>query len=195
MRQRVLALGIVALAAGGTACAALLGIDDGIPRDDAGADVGLDVAPPSDAGPDVDPDAKADASDATVDAPKPFSPLACGSATCNAVGEVCCRTGTGGDAGYVYKCLADASACTGTAPLTVSCDRAANCAAQGKVGEICCANAYQTAATKVSCSAPSFCPTNTFTIVCGPGDDEVCASVALTCQTSTVTAVGWTICK
>lgn len=194
MRQRLLVLGVVVLAAGGTACAALLGIDDGIPRDDAGVDVTVDAPVTADAQPDVVLDA-GDGGDATVDAPKPFSPLACGSATCNAVGEVCCRTGTGGDAGYTYKCLADAGACTGTAPLTVSCDRAANCAAQGKVGEICCANAYQTAATKVSCSAPSFCPTSTFTIVCGPGDDEICASVALTCQTSTVTAVGWTICK
>lgn len=175
------------------ACAAILGIDEGIPRDDAGtADVTFDVAPPVDATAEAAPDG---ASDAIVDVPKPFSPLRCGSATCNALGQVCCRTGAGGDAGYAYKCIDDAGACTGNLPVVVACDRAANCAAQGKPGEICCANAYSSPATKVSCAAPSFCPTNTFTIVCGPGDDEICVGNGLACLSSTVTIVGWDICK
>jgi hypothetical protein len=170
------------------ACATLLGIDDGIPRGDAGVvDVGIDV-PTSDAAGDVATDA---AIDQVVAAPKPFSPLGCGTMTCNVLGEICCRTGTP-DGGYTYSCLADAGACQGTLPVVVSCSNTASCVAQGKPGTVCCANGASSPATKAECL--STCPLATATIVCGPGDDELCASTQ-TCAQSTITLVGWTICK
>lgn len=178
------------------ACASILGIDDGIPREDAGVvDVAQEVAPIVDSAP---PDAGRDAdasADVAVDVPLPFSALGCGSATCNAVTQACCRTGAGGDAGYVYKCISDAGACTGNLPVVVNCDRTDNCAAQGKPGQICCANALNNPATNVACTSPSFCPTNTLTILCGPGDDELCMSNGLACLPSTYTIIGWKICK
>lgn len=178
------------------ACASILGIDDGIPREDAGVvDAAPDVAPVVDSAvPDAGTDADA-AADVAIDVPKPFSPLPCGSATCNAVTQACCRTGAGGDGGYAYKCIDDAGACTGNLPVVVACASSANCTAQGKPGNVCCANAYNTAATSVSCTGPSFCPTNTFTILCGPGDDELCMSSGLSCASSVATIVGWNICK
>ena len=61
------------------ACASILGIDDGIPREDAGVvDVAQEVAPIVDSAP---PDAGRDAdasADVAVDVPLPFSALGCG---------------------------------------------------------------------------------------------------------------------
>lgn len=78
------------------ACANILGIDDGTPRDyDGSIEGGQDAA--ADA-----------AKDVVVDVP--FSPLSCGaSTTCNfAIGQACCRT----DAS-AYLCVSSAAACTG----------------------------------------------------------------------------------
>ena len=64
------------------------------------------------------------------------------------------------------------------------------------LGDICCANVVINAlATGVACVAPGACGADAGTIVCGPGDDELCASQGHSCLSSTVTIVGWNICK
>lgn len=200
MRRIVWMLGLSASSAALVACASILGLDDGTPREDAGpidatVDVTIDVISSTDATPDVvAPDV---GPDVAPDAPKPFSPLSCGSATCNAVTQECCRTGYGDDASpYAYGCVSDAGACKSASAILVGCDRAANCAAQGKPGHICCANVVVgDLATAVTCLAPSACGADAGTIVCGPGDDELCATQAFTCLASNYTIVGWNICK
>ena len=180
------------------ACASILGIDDGIPREDGGVGdaTTLDVAPAdSGPGPDAARDAIADGGfDAPVDV---YSPMSCGGNTCNAVTQGCCRTGNGGDASpYAYVCVNDGGACNGPAAIVVNCDRGANCAAQGQPGSVCCANVLINAkATGVTCVPPSACSAEAGTVVCGPGDDELCASQGHACLASTVTIVGWKICK
>lgn len=198
MRRAVFSLGLIASSLGLAACASLLGLDDGVPREDAGVgDVTVDATTDvisNDATPDVTADAIADAA---PDVPKPFSPLACGNGTCNAVTQACCRTGYGDDASpYAYVCVGDAGACKSASAALVGCDRASNCTAQGKPGQICCANVVVgDLATDVRCVSPAACGADAGTIVCGPGDDELCATQAFTCLASTYTIVGWNICK
>ena len=201
MRRAIWILGLFACSASLVACASILGIDDGTAREDGGAvDATLDVVSADsgdEGGGDAAPDAIVDAgADVPVDAPKPYSPLSCGSSTCNAVTQGCCRTGYGSDASpYSYVCVNDAGACTAAAALVVPCDRVANCAAQGKPGTVCCANRFETKATSVACLAPSACPIDASTILCGPGDNELCATHGWTCFESYTTIVGWDICK
>ncbi|HEX7603937.1 MAG TPA: hypothetical protein VF316_20105, partial [Polyangiaceae bacterium] len=132
----------------------------------------------------------------TVDAPKPYSPLPCGQGTCNAVTHACCRNGDGSDASpYSYGCVSDAGACTAGGAIVVGCNSVANCDAKGKPGTVCCANGYFNPATSVACVAPSACPDDAATILCGPGDDELCTAHGDSCLSSVQTIVGWNICK
>lgn len=198
MRRWVWVLGVLASSGAVAACASILGLDDGLPREDGGlADVTIDVLPSGDASADATPDASADAvADVLVDAPKPYSPIPCGNTTCNSVTQGCCRTGYGDDASpYAYACVNDAGACKAGGSIVVGCNSVANCAAQGKPGAVCCANTFQNLATDVSCVAPSACPDDAATILCGPGDDELCAAHAFACLPSSYTIVGWNICK
>lgn len=198
MRRWAWVLGMLAFSGALAACASILGIDDGLPREDGGlADVTLDVIPSGDSGGDATPDASDGAvADVIVDAPKPYSPLVCGNGTCNALAQGCCRTGYGDDASpYAYVCVNDAGACKAGGAIVVGCDSVASCAAQGKAGTVCCANGYFNPATAVACVAPSACPDDAATMLCGPGDDELCAAHGLACLSSVQTIVGWNICK
>jgi len=196
MRRWLWMSGVLASSAALAACASILGIDDGIPREDGGpGDATLDVVVGDSSG-DATPDVIADAApDVPVDAP--YSPLSCGSGACNAVTQACCRTGVGSDASpYGYVCVNDGGACLGGSAVLVGCDRAANCEAQGKPGDICCANVpINTKATAARCVAPSACAADAGTIVCGPGDDELCTALSRKCLPSSVTIVGWDICR
>ena len=199
MRRWVWMLGVLASSGALAACASILGIDDGLPREDGGSDATLDVLAGDsggEGGGDATPDVIADVgADVPVDAP--HSPLSCGNGVCNAVTQGCCRTGAGSDASpYDYVCVDDGGVCTGGSAVLVGCDRAANCTAQGKPGDICCANVpISTKATAERCVAPSACSISTGTIVCGPGDDELCTAQGRSCLPSSVTIVGWDICR
>lgn len=168
------------------ACAQILGIDDGTPRTyadgsivDASEETTTlpEAAPPVDAGIDV-----------------PFSALACGTSTCNAVTEGCCRQGDPIDAmAQSFACVSDASDCDGG--LVVTCDDSLNCAALGHAGYECCATVPDggSIATKTTCVVKGTC---TGTLMCTPGDDELCnADAGQSCLPSIQTIVGWTICK
>jgi len=173
------------------ACAQILGIDDGIPRTSDDASV-LDASTP-------ETTTLPDATPPPVDAPPdvPTSPLACGTNTCNALVQGCCRTGDPVDAAaQSFACVTDAAACTGG--LVVTCDNATTCAALGHPGDVCCANvpdggAY---ATKTTCVAAAACTAAGGAILCTPGDDEVCdVDAGQSCLPSVQTIVGWDLCK
>ena len=165
-------------------CADILGIDDGKPRTYEDASI-------PDASSDVTtlPDAKGDAADAAPEAAT--SPMPCGDASCNAIVEACCRTGsqTQADA-QAFACIASDASCGG---LKVTCADNANCAAQGHPGEECCAFIPDggTIATSTGCIKASSCGGGD---MCTPGDDENCTGDA-SCQPSIQTIVGWMICK
>ena len=167
-----------------SACADILGIDDGTPRtyQDASLDVSNDVTTLPDvkneAAPDVAPDV-------------PNSPLECGDASCNAYTQACCRTGDAVDAStQSFKCIAADASC---ASLKVTCTDNSNCAAQGHAGEECCGEVADggTIAFGTACVKPGTC---SGVLMCQPGDDEVCTGEA-GCKPSIQTIVGWTICK
>jgi hypothetical protein len=166
-------------------CADILGIDDGTPRTSEDAslpDVSNDVT--------ILPDVK---NDAVVDAAPeaaPNSPLACGDASCNAIVQACCRTGSATQVdAQAFACIASDASCAG---LKVTCADSLNCTAQGHPGEECCAVlpdggsvATSTTCSKTSCGASGLCQ---------PGDDEICTGDA-SCKPSVQTIVGWMLCK
>jgi hypothetical protein len=144
-------------------------------------DAGVDV---SDAGSDVVVDTGIDV---------PISPLLCGKSTCNALIELCCRTGDPLDAsGEIFTCMTDAAACSG---LAVVCDEPANCTAQGHPGDVCCAIVPDggSIANRTACVPQAACKGG---LMCQPGDDEMCRfDAGETCKASIATILGWDICK
>ncbi len=174
------------------ACADILGIDDGTAR--AG-----DASVPDAQGVDAGPDAKRP-SLVTGIAPPPFSPLACGSDTCNAVTQGCCSHGSGTDAAaFTYACVDfDGGDCEGG--LLYHCDRPDNCDHQGKPGDVCCAFAGGSGvAYDVECATAAECEdfdASYATRLCNPGDDSLCPPEAgLSCRPSVLTVIGYPICK
>ena len=155
------------------ACAEVLGIEDGVPRESDAA-VDRSVSPP-------------DSSARAV-------PLACGASSCLAAGESCCRSSldAGPDATSAsFRCLSDAAACSGQADVLYPCDRTAGCA----VGRVCCA--YSSGRTGSKCVALSECAGDGGgTVLCAPDSSTECApDSGLTCKPSTVTALGFYVCK
>lgn len=175
---------MIASAVAIAACADVLGIDDGIPRDYDAAIV--DASLPDAKVPDVTtPDAPVDAG---IDVP--MSPLVCGSSTCNALVEGCCRMGSVSQADA--ETFACAQSCDGG--LFITCDESANCAALGKPIE-CCAITPDggTNATSTACVAPGTC---SGAVMCRPGDDELCDfDAGEMCLPSVATILGYSICK
>jgi hypothetical protein len=182
VRPLLLALSIVPCA-----CASLLGVEDGIPRDDASVDGAI-----------VD---SSFVPDVVVDGNKPdtarFSPLSCGTTTCNAASnEACCRTGTGDDAAAMtFKCVTSAAACDPATSVFIPCERGSNCASQD-AGSVCCA--FGSPATSVGCSPT--CVDTGNTVVCDVADNDggdcpVLEAGPLACLPSQATLVGFTICK
>ena len=173
------------------ACANILGIDDGIPRaeDASVSDVHAEGAV-LDAG--LDADSQAEAA-------SPYSPLSCGSATCNAVTEGCCsrKSAVDGSVVYAYSCIADdGGSCDGGQLIT--CDRPDNCDKQGHVGEVCCALGTTPPST-VACTSALDCDypeTGLAYRLCEPGDDELCQpDSGKSCSPSASAAVGYLLCK
>lgn len=183
--SRRLVLGALLAITAVCACADILGIDDGKVRTEDASSI--------DAPADVTSDVAADApADAAIEAAT--SPLACGTSTCNALTEACCRTGDPADASaQTFACVAGDAGCAG---LRVTCDDPSTCAALGHAGEECCAEVFDggTYATDTACVAPGTC---SGTVMCAPGDDELCAGgdSGKTCQPSIQTVIGFMICK
>jgi hypothetical protein len=179
--RRIYAILGVSLCA--VACANILGIDDGIPRnDDASVDAYVDVM--------------VDVHDAAVDVPPegpPFSPLSCGGSTCNfAVGEACCRTGAA-----KYACVDAASSCMGG--TYIPCDRPEQCKGDAGPRECCTTDILTDAgtyvATSVACVASAQCsPIPTHYILCGDNDAADCPD-GEGCAQSVNTLPTFYICK
>ena len=178
MRARLLLLAATSVAV--SACAAILGIDDGTPRtDDAAVDASqgdADAAAPA--------DAAADAGEGG-----PLVPLKCGTTSCNyAVGQSCCRTGS-----TSYVCLDAGVTCSGT---LIECDRPEMCPPSDAGPVVCCADLASTeagaVATAVSCRLQALCAYSTHVYLCDDAGD--CLADA-SCLQSTVTLPTYLICK
>jgi hypothetical protein len=174
---------LAATCLGASACAAILGIDDGIPRgDDGGPDAPADVTNPGDGSSDGAADA------ATFDGP--FVPLQCGTgAACNAaVGEACCRTGA-----TTFECIDASAICTGT---LIQCDRPEMCPPDDAGPVVCCGDLVSTdagaVASAVSCKPATLCPYTAHAYFCGDAGD--CPADA-SCLQSTFTLPGYLLCK
>jgi hypothetical protein len=168
---------------GATGCAAILGIDDGVARDDAGpADATVEAA------------AKEGGAD-TSTTPDTAVPLACGNAVCNSLVQACCRTPkTEADAAITYDlACSKATDCADAGQVAVTCDRGATCAALGKPGTVCCVRLPMNQIT-FDCEPASSC-VDAGRIMCpGTGDDEECMG-GTTCQPSQTTIVGFDLCR
>jgi hypothetical protein len=179
--RRVVGPGMLLLVA--SACADILGIDDGIPRN-------VDASVPDVFVADVVvlPDVVVDAG---IDVPT--SPMACGTSSCNALTEACCRLGDPSDAsGETFLCVTDAAACA--KGLLATCVGPDNCTALGHPGDTCCGIIPDGGGvvTKATCVPAKTC---TGAILCGPGDDEACDVDGQTCKPSIASALGFLICK
>lgn len=182
MRRRA-ASALLVLAAALAACADILGIDDGKPRDyDASVDTGVVDA----SSPDVKETSAPDG---------PFSPLSCGTGTtCNfAIGEACCRTGP-----TTYKCVSAPGACTGT---YIPCDRASQCPQNTDAGAMLCCTTDSVndsgtyVADTVACLPTAQCdPEPQHYILCGDDSGASCPPEA-GCQESTTALPPFLICK
>ncbi len=184
MRWSRLTFALVVGCVGAAACADLLGIDNGLPRD---ASVDVDL-----------PDVAADVTDEkTLDAPveAPFSPLACGpTTTCNfALGETCCRTSP-----TAYACVDAAAACKGT---YIPCDRPEQCVGGDAGPRECCTTDVLTdagtyVASSVACASKAQCsPIPTHYVLCGDDDSGADCPDGTTCTVSTTTLPTFMICK
>ncbi len=87
----------------------------------------------------------------------PVAKIACGSDTCSVPAQDCCRT-SGFTGAPTYTCVTK-GACFGFQSLTIPCDDAADCAALGSPGQLCCYTAASNtgAVSDVSCRAASAC--------------------------------------
>jgi hypothetical protein len=199
MRHRWAIVGLMLVT---PACAAILGIEDGTPRDDASVDATtVDVGVPEIGPPDVAVEAEA--------GPPPLT-VPCGDAGPCIVGvNECCRKGS--NPNFTYACVTDASACTGNNAKAIPCDRAEVCAALNgpdaapdAAPQVCCADTVTTEAgtslSKVVCTGQQAC-LNTGVIMCPPlsGPDAApseagCPAPRL-CKPSVVYVPGYYICQ
>ena len=190
MRHRWLLLALLLVA---PACATILGIDEGTPREDASVDATVDLFVP-----DV---AVADVADVELDAGQLSVP--CGDAGACVVGQTtCCRKGS--NPNFTYSCVAEAGACTGANPHLIPCDRAALCAGfdAGPEGgpPVCCADTTATDAgtvlASVLCLSEKACLA-TGSIMCSPvvdAGDAGCPSPKL-CKANGSFVSGYNVCQ
>jgi hypothetical protein len=180
-------------------CATILGIDDGIPRGQDASVSDVQEAATVDGALDGALDAMLEAE--VEAAPPPYSPLLCGSNTCNAATQGCCShksTLADGAVAYAYGCIEDdGGVCDGGQLIT--CDRPDNCDKQGHTGEVCCAFGTASPST-VACAPASSCDYPDGGVpayrICEPGDDELCEpDSGKTCLPSNSAAVGYVLCK
>ncbi len=177
MRRRLLLLPFVSV--GVSACALILGIDDGIPR---GADAGLDASDATLDGPsDGGKDAKIDGS----------AGLSCGQASCDlGTGQACCRTGP-----TTFDCIDAGATCSGT---LIQCDRPEVCPVTDAGNTVCCADLVSTdagvVATSVSCKPEALCIPSQHAWLCDDAG-ECFPDASLGCVQSTFTIPPYYICK
>ncbi len=157
------------------ACALILGIDDGIPRNvDSGVDAALDAPPDA-------------TKDVTIDG---FLRLACGQTSCDlGSGQACCRTGP-----TTFDCIDAGATCSGT---LIQCDRPEACPAGDAGPNVCCADLVSTeagvVATSVSCKSEALCIPSQHAWLCD--DAGECFPDASGCVQSTFTIPPYSICK
>ncbi len=184
MRRAWTTLACIGLAA----CADILGIDDGSPRDyDGSVDTGkLDGS--------VNDVLLIDTKSQDIFVEGAFSPLSCGSSTCNfAVGQGCCRTGAS-----TYNCVdGGASSCSGT---YIPCDRPEQCGSGDAGAEQCCTtdvlnDSGTYVASSVGCLAAAACqPIPAHYVLCGDDSGVECGD-ATSCAPSVATLPTFLICK
>ncbi len=202
MRHRWALAGLLLVA---PACAAILGIDEGTPREDGGVDATIDLGTP-----DVAPfDAVVVDVVAEAEAGPPPLTVPCGDAGPCVVGQtVCCRKG--GNNNLSFSCLANSAACTGgTNPQDIPCDRAEVCVALDAgfgpdgAAPVCCAdtttNDSGTFLNRVVCMPQQQC-LNTGVQMCTPFPsdgggfaDSGCVAPR-TCRASQTYVPGYGIC-
>ena len=200
MRSRLawvaLSLSFFAAGCGGAADTDLFGT----PGTDAG--VGADVTT-KDTGKDNDvPDVRPPV-DAAPDVSQPPSPvLACGGSVnppkkCDALTELCCRTGT--TAPYAYDCITDPQNCMNSGDVPLNCSNTENCVAQGHAGTVCCASLIASGpntsiAYDASCLPKGQCTSgNAKAMLCNPNASNPCPNGG-TCKLSTATLTDYYIC-
>jgi hypothetical protein len=111
----------------------------------------------------------------------------CGDTACDPVGQVCCRQSDAG-ATPVDKCTA-IGACN---QLAIPCASAADCAASGRGGEVCCLTAGAgSVAGNVQCTAPGACAGSS---LCDRSAATPCGNGAQ-CVASVQTLPGYSYCK
>lgn len=160
-------------------------------------------------------DASTDASlrDASIDAAPvvdsavdridcPGAPTGSTSLACTVGKQTCCRRGAA--ASYTYACESPPPAgCTssgmGSAPLSVTCDDARDCAALGRPTTVCCGDYVtdaqnQPSVVSVSCVLAARClKTQSRVVLCGDGDGAQCPA-ATHCDVSQTALPGFRIC-
>ena len=196
----ILSLPFLVASCGGAADTDLLGTPP-----DGNGDAAADVTTPKDAArdnnvPDAMPPPPVDAAPDVL--PPPTSAIACGGAVnppkkCDAVTELCCRTGV--SSAYVYGCIADPKDCLNSGDVPFTCSNDQNCVAQGLVGNVCCASIIGngnggTVAYDVSCAPKASCyGGNQKLIVCNPQAPTPCPNGG-SCKLSSQTLNGYYIC-
>ena len=175
----------------------------GTPPNGNGVDAGTDVTTAKDTGRDNDvPDVTPPPIDAAPDiVVPPSSSIACGAASnppkkCDAVTEVCCRTGTVSP--FNYDCIADATNCMNSGDVPITCSNHENCVAQGLTGNVCCASLISggtgTVAYDVSCTPQAKCTSgNAKAIVCNPNAGNPCPNGG-SCKLSAQPLPGYYLC-
>jgi hypothetical protein len=158
----------------GTPSSPLLDGDGSVSHADAGSDAAKDTGHPE-AAPPLDV------------APPPG--VQCGEAVCTLGSQTCCREGTA--APYTLQCTA-ASACTG---LSIPCADAADCAAGGHPGDVCCGHFDKSdIVDQVGCVDPSGCRyVDSRVILCDPSAPDACPGGEM-CETSSLTLRGFNLC-
>ncbi|MBL8608675.1 MAG: hypothetical protein JNL38_15220 [Myxococcales bacterium] len=121
--------------------------------------------------------------------------IKCGATSCKPGVEICCRKP--GIPNPEYGCTAP-NACNGTNALAIPCDDAADCAAAGQTGTVCCArtiSAIDSRVNKITCEKPSNCVGDQSAIVCDPSLPSTgqCAAT-LSCKASVVSLPDYNLC-
>jgi hypothetical protein len=158
----------------GTPSSPLLEGDGSAVHRDAGTDAAKDTGPAEAAPP--------------HDAPS-LPGVQCGESTCSLGTETCCREGT--STPYTLQCTA-AGACSG---LSIPCADAADCAAGGHPGYVCCGEFDKSdMIEEVGCVAPAACKYKDYRVVlCDPTAVDACPT-GETCETSSLTLRGFNLC-
>jgi hypothetical protein len=128
-------------------------------------------------------------------APPPDQGVNCpGQGFCMVPGQVCCLDTSTGNS--TFSCTSsDGDASNPCMALSIPCDDAADCAAAGSPGDVCCVTASgNDTAGDVSCRSPADCSTQGHARVCNPSGPADQCPMGKTCKPSTKTLPGFYLC-